>query len=259
MSLFQEIYKVLIARTYKDSQKVKLATEAMEIAKQQALIKMFLPSVEKTGGILTPQFSNLETITLAIAHDNLEIWNRPAKALFIVDFDGNTANTRIRFDEIASAMYPIRVGHIKTDFEKIYLTNTAQAGKNLQFVVGYSNFADYQMIEQVEPPSLPEILVELTRTFGTTPGIASVDMPSLDTECSFAIPNGTNKLTLEIGGGGQPFRVAWVSGKVAAPTLPYMIIAANEKYRLKNVYLTDKTIYFACDVASQIMVIETVT
>lgn len=273
MSLFDNLLRIWKA-PLPDGQKVVLAQKEIE-SNQNVLVDKMLNIRKKLDPALLQWFSNVETIDLGTANTNKMIWDRGGRGLFITEFDGAPANTAIRFNDKSSSKYPVRSGYIKGAFSRIYLTNTAQAGKTLKFIIGYRNFADFQMsgnikdlydqlvainaVDFATQTTLTGLMLEVMKLIGTTPGLASVTMTSLDTEYSFTIPDGTSKLTLEIGGGGQPFRVAWAVGKVATPTLPYMIIAANEKYRLENVNLTEKIIYFACDVDSQIMVIETVT
>lgn len=263
MSLFQEIYEVLIARTYKDSQKVKLATEAMTKAKEIALIKTFLPSLEKTGGVLPSQFSNLETISLGVEHNNLEIWNRPAKGLFILNFTGISANTRIRFDKIASALYPIRSGYIKTDFEKIYLTNTAQTGKSLQFIVTYTDTAEFLLRDLATNDNLIDIYTRLgvletyqSAHYLTGVSLQTVDMPTANHEYSQALTDDKGLLRANIRDGGTAYRIAWIAGKVATPTDPYRSMVADSVYEVKAFNMNGKTLYFACGEASKEMEIE---
>lgn len=262
MSLFETILNLLRAKRPAIEERVELATKSMEYAKRQALLEKFAPAIRERKKLQATPEMNFD---LGKARTNTVIDNKGGEVIFVV---GCTGTAKFRFDGVSNPTYLIRAGIMTVPFEKLYLTNTAQAGETLSMIIGQDPSVNFVVdpvteglvdIKTAEQSILQEILVELARTFGTTPVISTVDMPGLNTEYSYMIPNGTNKLTLEIGGGGTPFRVSWASDCVAPPTLPYMLINADEKYRLEGVYLTQRLIYFACGVGGQKMIIETVT
>jgi archaellin len=76
---------------------------------------------------------------LATAHNNKPIHNRSGDRIFITALTG-VAYIRTRPD---GAKYRLRVGKISLPFNKLYLTNVAQAGKSLSLIVGYGPFVDF--------------------------------------------------------------------------------------------------------------------
>ena len=76
---------------------------------------------------------------LGTARVDKEIHNRSGDKIFIPELTGVAyIRTRLR-----GAKYKLRVGSISLPFEKLYLTNTAQAGKSLNLIVGYGAFVDF--------------------------------------------------------------------------------------------------------------------
>ena len=80
----------------------------------------------------------------------------------------------------------------------------------------------------------------------------SVTLTNVDTEYSQAIPDGTKKI-FYMSTSGQPFRAAYATGKVATPTQPYEAVGAGVTCSDDGVSLTSKTIYFATDVAGDVI------
>jgi len=76
---------------------------------------------------------------LGVARDNKVIHNRSGDRIFIVTLTG-VAYIRTK---LKSHKYRLRVGSISLPFKKLYLTNTAQAGKRLILIIGYEAFIDF--------------------------------------------------------------------------------------------------------------------
>jgi len=88
----------------------------------------------------------------------------------------------------------------------------------------------------------------------TTPTIYNVTMTLADTEYSQALPSQTKKVTIHTRD-GTAFRLAYETGKVAAPTEPYFTVPANASKSEDNL-TTSVTIYFACAAGGKVIEIE---
>lgn len=90
------------------------------------------------------------------------------------------------------------------------------------------------------------------------PTIFNVTMTSADTEYSQALPAGCKRFSISVQGGAAAdiLRWAYVTGKVATPTAPYMQMPGDaEKYE-DDLNLAAQTLYFACDTAGKVCQIE---
>ncbi|KKM05561.1 hypothetical protein LCGC14_1752780, partial [marine sediment metagenome] len=76
---------------------------------------------------------------LGSARENKQIHDRSGDRIFITALTG-VAYIRIR---PGGAKYKLRLGSISLPFKKLYLTNTAQAGKTLSLIIGYGAFVDF--------------------------------------------------------------------------------------------------------------------
>lgn len=84
------------------------------------------------------------------------------------------------------------------------------------------------------------------------PFIYNVTMTNADTEYSQALPQGTKKFLVHTRD-ESAFRLAFVTGKVATPTAPYLTILANTSYYEDHVKLVGNTLYFASPDAGKII------
>ena len=87
-----------------------------------------------------------------------------------------------------------------------------------------------------------------------TPTIYNVTMTAADTEYSQALPAGTKKFSVSVqsGAAADVFRIAYVTGKVATPTAPYLTYAGDVEYYEDSVLLEGVTLYLACDNALKV-------
>ncbi len=85
----------------------------------------------------------------------------------------------------------------------------------------------------------------------TTPVIYNKTMTLADTEYSQALPANTKKYTIQTRD-GTAFRMAFVTGKVAAPTEPYFSIGADGFHHEDLIEPASLTLYFACDEAAKV-------
>lgn len=76
---------------------------------------------------------------LSVARDNKLIHSTSGDRIFIVSLTG-VAYIRTK---LKGNKYKLRVGSISLPFKKLFLTNTAQAGKKLIMIIGYEAFIDF--------------------------------------------------------------------------------------------------------------------
>lgn len=90
------------------------------------------------------------------------------------------------------------------------------------------------------------------------PDIYNVTMTNADTEYSQILPAQTKKLSLMVidGDSTKNYRLAFVTGKVATPTAPYLKAPCNFPYSVDNIKIASGTVYFACSEAGKVMSIE---
>ncbi|MBA7491377.1 hypothetical protein ES702_01922 [subsurface metagenome] len=238
--LFDKLAKIFRA-AIDDDEKVELAQEEIE-TQGNVLISKMLKKRPRLDPAKMQWFGEEQVIDLGKAHSNAKIWNRGGRGLFITKMDGTPTTTLIRFNNIAGPTYEVYVGHIKNAFQGIYLTNAAEAGKTLKFVVGYRNFAEFQMLES-------EGLLK-----ATTSTIYKIIMTTEHTEYSQVLPEGCKQLQAVVAD-GTAARLAWVTGQVATDLVTWDLLA-NAVYRRSRLDLRGKTLYFACSEAGKVMKIE---
>jgi len=85
-----------------------------------------------------------------------------------------------------------------------------------------------------------------------TPTIYNVMLTNANTEYSQALPAGTKKFTVKERN-GNTFRLAFETGRVAAPTEPYLTVLSNQVYWEDHVYLTGVTLYLAAPVGGRVI------
>jgi hypothetical protein len=97
--------------------------------------------------------------------------------------------------------------------------------------------------------------------YGDTPVLAvenldifNVTMTNANEQYSLEIPNGckTISVTIRDGVSGASYRVAYVTGKVATPTAPYLKFKCDTEYFEDGLFLNGKNLYLACSNASQV-------
>jgi hypothetical protein len=88
-----------------------------------------------------------------------------------------------------------------------------------------------------------------------TPTIYNVTLTSANTEYSQVLPANTKRFSVHLRDYAT-FRVAYVTGKVAAPTAPYLTIAANGELYNEGLDVSSKTLYLASPSAGKTAEIE---
>jgi hypothetical protein len=86
----------------------------------------------------------------------------------------------------------------------------------------------------------------------TTPTLYNVTMTLANTEYSQALPANTKRFSIKTRD-GTAFRIAFVTGKVAAPTDPYETVPANWEYYEDTLLLAASTLFFGCAGAGKIV------
>jgi hypothetical protein len=89
----------------------------------------------------------------------------------------------------------------------------------------------------------------------SAPTIYNVTMTNADTEYSQLLPAGCKRFAMSVIGGAAAdiFRVAFVTGKVATPTAPYLQYPGDVEYFEDDVNLAAQTVFFADDSAGKVM------
>jgi hypothetical protein len=85
-----------------------------------------------------------------------------------------------------------------------------------------------------------------------TPYSYNITLTNVDTEYSQAIPNGAKKIQFW-SRNDEDIRFSFTSGKVATPTAPYLTHKGGLSTHEGELYLTDQVIYFATDVAGDVV------
>jgi len=251
--LFDKLGKIFRA-AIDDDEKVRLAQEEIE-TQGNVLVGQMLKRRPRLDPAKMQWFSEEQVVDLGKAHSNTRIWNRGGRGLFITKMDGTPTSTLIRFNNIAGSTYEVRPGYIKGAFQKIYLTNAAEAGKTLKFVVGYKNFAEFMMcastvkIENVAStiinPATLESIQDLPQKITAFEMLIGV-IGTANFEYSQILPDHTKFLELYFReGADQEVRIAFVTGKVADPVEPYRTLKHEIPYRLENLDLVDTSLYWA--------------
>jgi len=89
----------------------------------------------------------------------------------------------------------------------------------------------------------------------------SITLTAANTQYSKAIPENCKKLTFRVVdstklNAGSDIRYAWAADKVAAATLPFMLLDGGSVYSESNLLLTSKTLYVAGVTAGDIVLME---
>lgn len=86
--------------------------------------------------------------------------------------------------------------------------------------------------------------IDYGKLVAATPHIYNVTLTLANTEYSQVLPAGTKKFTIHERG-GNTFRLSFETGRVAAPTEPYVTVEEDQPYWEDHLYLTGVTVYLA--------------
>ncbi|MBA7493937.1 hypothetical protein ES702_04503 [subsurface metagenome] len=201
-------------------------------------------------------------IDLATARDKDFIKGFRQNDFIEIDSITSGASAQMRFNSPSNPSYEANKyrrfrASKEIPFKKLYITNTAQAGCTLILKCG----GDKSMVAERES-AISEIVnpVALKDSAGTTidpqseattPMIYNVEMTDADTEYSQALPAGTKRFCIQMRENDTAFRIAYETGKVAAPTEPYYTIQSGKENYEDNLKLAATTIYFGCGAAGK--------
>ena len=101
----------------------------------------------------------------------------------------------------------------------------------------------------------------MTNNFKKTPTILNVDLTAANTQYSFVLPEYCVAYTVKLRDAAKTFRLAYVTGKVATPTAPYLSLAAGKEHTVDGLWLQgkaegDRTVFIASPDASQVAEVE---
>ena len=105
---------------------------------------------------------------------------------------------------------------------------------------------------------MPVALALVSTAAPSVPTVFNVTLTNADTEYSQALPADTKKLLVSIRSGvvGDNYRLAFVTGKVATPTAPYVYLTEDLPYSVEGVDIAEGTLYLA---SSQAAVVAEIT
>jgi len=269
----------------REAEKIAITEDELERQRLLALHKRYAGGAVDFRQEDLTSFNLEETIDLGIERKNLEIYNRPFKSITITQLlPGEIAvsphkwgamlpKAYIRFNSVASPLYRVRSGEVRGNFNKIFLTNSYQPGYSFSYVINSQDEASFGMNAEsfsileglsllqgyLTKKSLYDLWFENstnTKKAQNTPTIFNVDIANPDTEYEQAIPANTKTFRAVLLDGAS-FRYAWVTGKVQAPTAPFMTQPANIPVHVQGLdFQVAKTFYFADDVGTKTMQIE---
>ena len=215
----------------RETDRIRIMQEEMERERILGLRERFRGAdIERP--LPSQSFSHQKTIDLSVAHKSFKIWSRGGNGLFITFSNAIPENTKICFDGIAQAHYPVRKGVIRAGFREIFLTNTAQAGGLFKFMVAQSKQVEFAL------ESSP---------IASTPHTYSVTMTLADTDYEIEIPAGTKAIyAILTDGAAFSIGVGESTNKTYVPdNTPYI----KENLDLHPDYTT---LYFMCGTESKI-------
>lgn len=168
----------------READKVMIAEEALERQRILSLHERFEASEEAGLEKYVEYLSNEETIKLDTARRNEVIITKPFRSLTILKVtpatNGTPGKAFLRFGGVASPMYRVRRGGVAGRFQQILLTNTAQPGASISYIISQNPDTRFNMIDD------EKVVVS------TTPHIYKVEIEVGMTEYSQVLPEGLN-------------------------------------------------------------------
>lgn len=199
-------------------------------------------------------------IDLTTARDYEEISGvRDADFMLVESLNGTA---KVRINEVKGPEYDLTVYHsfVKSSsvpIQRIFLYNAAQAGKTLKLSLGGD--ASFQATTNPTVAAI-EGAINIANAAGdtvnpfshaSTPAIYNVTLTNANTEYSQALTL-AKKILVHCRDATSIIRLAFVTGKVAAPTEPYLTIPATIAYNDDGILFTG-TIYVASATAGAVV------
>lgn len=195
----------------RETEKIAIAEEVLERKRIIDLHTRFKDKIDINEQNLT-QFSAEERVELSKAATDRVIYDRPFTSLHITQLrplpgDLDLPVAYIRLNGVASPLYQVRPGWIKGRFNKIWLTNTAQANAWFKMVISNEETSEFMMSGALEELTKQVMGIKGLAAFrtlsdlwdnldekvrqATTSTIYNVAVTNPDTEYSQAIPAAT--------------------------------------------------------------------
>ena len=190
-----------------------------------------------------PQVYKTRTLDLANARSNEE-FTVAGNYIIVIDATDINSNVQIRFNELeADALTFKKRQGLKVPFYRMFLTNTAQAGKTLTIAYGI-NDTPLEIIDQsavIEVNSVAHQESNGVNLYNKTCTLAA-------TEYSQALPANTKKFTAKARGGAV--QVCYTSGQSGTT---YILLADGQAMSEDLLYLNGMTLYFQSPMAGAIV------
>jgi hypothetical protein len=203
---------------------------------------------QQTGNDLEtkPELQYQEDVSLALDTDvNNQLYDRGGTSITIVNATGQVY---IRLNEPTNPLIDLnKAFSITANFYRFYLTWTAQAGLTATLLISSPSVAKVGILPVTT--TITGLPAQIQQS-GVTPTIADVAMAAANTEYSYALPTSTKCFTIHIKDDSAAYRVAYVTGKVAGSTEPYINMLIGGYY-VEPTLLTPAglTLYFASGTA----------
>jgi hypothetical protein len=205
-------------------------------------------SVRKMPNPLKPEMRYPANITLDLGTARTDVeYDVGGKGITLVMATGQVY---IRLNEPDNPLIDFNTSwNMIGPFYRFFITNTAQAGLVGTILIS----TDFIQQNGIIPVSntilgLPGTLQQV----GITPYVYNVVCTVADTEYSQVLPAATKMLSVHMRDDGAGYRLAWVTGKVATPTAPYINILTGGYYSETALLLgATPTLYFATSSAGK--------
>ena len=172
---------------------------------------------------------------------------------------GIPSGTTIRADDVDDTLYQIVKIDVGGDGVSVPVTDLASSADLTSLLTELKLKADLTETQPVSAASLPIPTGAATAVKQQPPVITAavynVTLTSADTEYSQALTANTREFRFRCRT-WFPVRYAFVTGKVATPTTPWLTLPAGSDYWADNANLAATTLYLAADEAGVIVEIE---
>jgi hypothetical protein len=189
---------------------------------------------------------------IVLALDNATVdWEQDIGGLGLA-LANATGTVQVRLNELDNPLLTLnQLGALNAPFQRLFFTWAAQPGKVATIYITNGN------LSLVSNPSA--ILVDASGLLGNpmqasaTPTVYNVACTNANQEYSQALPTGCKRFEMHVLDDSSAYRVAYVAGKVAGPTAPYLNKMQAAYYWEEQLTLSGKTLYFATSNAGVVM------
>ncbi len=186
-------------------------------------------------------------VDLAVAHTG-QVFPFAGDVLSVESIDGTAS---IAFNDAEKPQVSLNKNRrFVTPFRRFYITNTAQATKQMTLIIGRDAKFDAAPLPANKLTDTSGLDIE-PASMASTPVIYNVTMTLADTEYSQALPANTRRFVIQTRD-GTGIRLAFVTGKVAVPVEPYLTVKTNSSYSEDMVQSSSLTLFMACAAAGKV-------